>query len=239
MSLGPLVMFAVGLNAYALLLIYLRSWAYRVPVYRPMVKNFGLSVLPLVLFLAVTAVLVVTVGLTSRTLGIVVGVVGFAVWLLALPNSGYLITELNQNHRREDEDVPLWYDIIAVLTFAMSGVVNTVLGVLAAQITFTLALFGDSNAALRSAPVRAVPVVIIALVSVGIYLGRYLRLNSWDVRSPRRMWTKVREHFDSRAAVANFLLFCLTHTVFLALIYGLIAGPLLAAVADSPDLVDA
>ncbi|MFE3291724.1 DUF1361 domain-containing protein [Rhodococcus sp. NPDC059234] len=238
MSLGPLVMFAVGLNAYALLLIYLRAWVYRVPVYRPMVKNFWLSVLPLALFLAVTAVLVVTVGLTSRALGIVVGAVGFAVWLLALPNSGYLITELNQNHRRDDEDVPLWYDIIAVLTFAMSGVVNTVLGVLAAQITFTLALFGDSNAALRSAPVRAIPVVIIALVSVGIYLGRYLRLNSWDVRSPRRMWTKVREHFDSRASVANFLLFCLTHTVFLALIYGLIAGPLLAAVADSPDLVE-
>lgn len=237
MSLNTLLLFTIGLNAYALLLIYLRSWVYRVPVYRPMVKNFVLSVLPLALFLAVAIVLVLTVGLVSRALGIVVGAAGFAVWLLALPNSGYLITELNQNHRREDDEVPLWYDIIAVLTFAMSGVVNTVLGVLAAQLTFTLILFGDSNAGLRTAPVRAVPIVIILLVSIGIYLGRYLRLNSWDVRSPRRMWAALREHFDSRRAVGNFLLFCATHTVFLLLIYGLIAGPLLEAVAVTPDLV--
>ncbi|MFC7447833.1 DUF1361 domain-containing protein [Rhodococcus daqingensis] len=239
MSMGPLMLFTIGLNAYALLLIYLRSWIYRVPVYRPMVKNFWLSVLPLALFLVVVTVLVLTVGLVSQTLGIVIGAAGFVIWLLALPNSGYLITELNQNHRREDENVPLWYDIIAVLTFAMSGVVNTVLGVLAAQLVFTLTVFGDSNAALRAAPVRATPIVIILLVSVGIYLGRYLRLNSWDVRSPRRMWAKIREHFDSRAAVGNFALFCATHTLFLLLIYGLIAGPLLEAVADSPDLVTA
>lgn len=237
MSLNTIVLFTIGLNAYALLLIYLRSWLYRVPVYRPMVKNFMLSVLPLAVFLAVAIVLVLTVGFVSRPLGIAVGTAGFAVWLLALPNSGYLITELNQSHRREDEEVPLWYDIIAVLSFAMSGVVNTVLGVMAAQLMITVMLFGDSNAALASVPARSTAVVIIALVSVGIYLGRYLRLNSWDVRSPRRMWTKVREHFDSRAAVGNFALFCLTHTVFLLLIYGLIAGPFLDAIANSPDLV--
>ncbi|MFD4468759.1 DUF1361 domain-containing protein [Rhodococcus sp. NPDC058505] len=237
MSAGTLLLYAIGLNLYALLLIYLRSWIYRAPVYRPMVKNFVLSALPLLILVVVLTVFVAASGLGARPVAIVVAVVGFVTWLLMLPNSGYLITELNLNHRRDHESVPLWYDIIAVLTFAMSGVVNTVLGVLAAQLVFTLAIYGDSNTALRSAPVQSVPVVLVALVSVGIYLGRYLRLNSWDVRSPRRMYGKVRDHFDSRSAWANFLLFCLTHTVFLLLIYGLIAGPLLDAVANSPDLV--
>ncbi|MFI8977387.1 DUF1361 domain-containing protein [Nocardia asteroides] len=227
MSLSLQISLAIALNVYALVMIYARSWIYRVPVYRPMVKNFFLSIAPLVLLVVAVATAVVVSGLLAPVAGVVVGVVGFVVWLLALPNSGYLITELNLNHRRENESVPLWYDIIAVLTFALSGVVNTVLGVFAAQIVFVLAVYGDDNAAVEALPVRLAAVAVIVLVSVGIYLGRYLRLNSWDVRSPARMAAKFREHFDSRTQLGNFALFCLTHSVFLLLIYGLVAGPVL------------
>jgi uncharacterized membrane protein len=237
-TLGPLLTFALGLNLYALALIFLRAWIYRVPVYRPMVKNFALSVLPLAIFVCALAIFVLVSGFVSPIAGWFVGAGAFALWLLALPNSGYLITELNLNHRRENDPVPLWYDIIAVLTLAMSGVVNSVLGVLAAQLTLTITVFDDSNAAVGYPLSRASVVVLTALVSIGIYLGRYPRFNSWDVRSPSRMWRKLSDHFDSRAAWVNFALFCVTHTVFLLLIYGLIASPMLELIADSPDLVD-
>lgn len=228
---GQLQLYVVALNAYALLLIFARSWIYRVPVYRPMVKNFWLSILPLVLL----AALVVVVGVTtdvSHGLGVAVAIVGGLIWLLALPNSSYLITELNLNHRREGEPVPLWYDIIAVLTFAMSGVVNMAVSVLLVQIGFVAVFLDDSDAAVRSGPARLAALITILLVSVGIYLGRYLRLNSWDVKSPRRMWRKVADHFDSRAAIGGFVLFCATHTAFLWLMYGLLVGPLLTAVTN-------
>ncbi|GEM30930.1 hypothetical protein NN3_19370 [Nocardia neocaledoniensis NBRC 108232] len=130
------------------------------------------------------------------------------MWLLALPNSGYLITELNLNHRRADETVPLWYDIIAVSAFAMSGVINTVLGVFAVHLAFALTIYGESNQDLWDLPLRLLIGTLPLLVSVGIYFGRYLRLNSWDVRSPVRMWAKLRQHFDSRAVLGNFVLFC-------------------------------
>ncbi|MFD4180926.1 DUF1361 domain-containing protein [Rhodococcus sp. NPDC058514] len=225
MSFSLQVQLAVALNIYALVMILARSWIYRVPVYRPMLKNFVLSVLPLILLVAAVALAALASGLVSPILGVAVGVVGFLAWLLALPNSGYLITELNLNHRRENESVPLWYDIISVLTFAMSGVINTVLGILAAQFAFVLAVYGDDNEAVEALPVRAVGVIVIVLVTVGIYLGRYLRLNSWDVRSPTRMWTKFREHFDGWPQIGNFALFCLTHTLFLLIVYGIVAGP--------------
>lgn len=235
MSVGVLLPFVVGLNVYALALIYLRSWLYRVPVYRPMVKNFVLSVLPLVIFAIGLMVVALIAGTLSRGLGIAAAIVVFVVWLLALPNSSYLITELNLNHRRENESVPLWYDIISVLSFAMSGIVNTVLAVLVAQLVLVVAVYGDNGAAVNGTTSVVLVVVVTALVSVGIYLGRYLRLNSWDVRSPARMVAKVREHFDTRAAWGNFALFCLTHTVFLLLVYGLIAGPLLESLAHTAN----
>ncbi|MFC6010277.1 DUF1361 domain-containing protein [Nocardia lasii] len=227
-----LLLLTAALNAYALLLIYLRSWLYRVPVYRPMVLNFFLSLLPLAILAGVVVVTAVVHLIAPIWVTITVGAAGLLVWLLALPNSSYLITELNLNHRREDDPVPLWYDIVAVLSFAMSGVVNMVVCVFVVQLGFVIAIFGDSdNAAMRGGWALLLAVLIIVAVSVGIYLGRYLRLNSWDVRSPHRLWAKVREHFDSVAALGNFALFCVCHTIFLWLMYSLIVGPLIDAVA--------
>ncbi|GGK38342.1 DUF1361 domain-containing protein [Nocardia camponoti] len=226
-----LFLYVVGFNIYALGLIYLRGWLYQVPVYRPMVLNFFLSVLPLGILLVTLVVAGLADELAGRWAGIAVAAVGLLAWLLALPNASYLITELNLNHRREDDSVPLWYDIIAVLSFAMSGVVNTVFNVLLVQIGFVVAFFGDDDdRAMEGAPAAALAILIIAAVSVGIYLGRYLRLNSWDVRSPRRMWTKVATHFDSWSAVGSFALFTAMYTIFLGLMYGLIVGPLVASI---------
>ncbi|MEU1428070.1 DUF1361 domain-containing protein [Nocardia sp. NPDC005746] len=85
---------------------------------------------------------------------------------------------------------------------------------------------------MHSVAARALVVVIVLAVSVGIYLGRYLRVNSWDVQAPQRLRATPAEHFDSTAAVGRFAFFCVTHTIFLCLMYGLMAGPLVDSITN-------
>lgn len=82
-----------------------------------MLWNIWLSVVPLGVLLTgwLSATLLL---LVARPGAYVVLIVTGVVWLL-LPNSSYLITELNQSHRRENDVVPLWYDIILVITLAL------------------------------------------------------------------------------------------------------------------------
>ncbi|MEU1208077.1 DUF1361 domain-containing protein [Nocardia sp. NPDC005825] len=228
-----LLLYVLGLNAYALLLIFLRARIYRVPVYRPMLWNFFLSIVPLGILLSLIVVTGLVDVATNRGIAIAVGAAGLLIWLLLLPNSSYLITELNLNHRWPNDPVPLWYDIVAVLSFALAGVVNLVLSVLIVQMGVVIAFFGDADdGAMHSTAARVLVVLIVLAVSVGIYLGRYLRVNSWDVRAPQRVRDTLAEHFDSTAAVGRFAFFCVTHTIFLCLMYGLMAGPLVDSITS-------
>ncbi|GAB3149428.1 hypothetical protein GCM10027058_11740 [Microbacterium neimengense] len=98
----------VLLNAYAALLIVLRAKVYRVPLYRPMLVNIGLSLAPVALAFVglVGFILVVPAALSLGALSaalpvtaiwIYLGIATLA-WLVFFPNSIYLITELNFSH---------------------------------------------------------------------------------------------------------------------------------------------
>ena len=53
-----------------------------------------------------------------------------------------------------------------------------------------------------------------------MYLGRSVRLNSWDVRHPRSLVTKVaRRTCASPAPSGNALGFTLLHALFLGIMY--------------------
>ncbi len=94
-----------------------------------------------------------------------------AVWLAFLPNAPYILTDLV--HLRERPPVPFWYDLAMLLSGAgvglLAGYVSLadVQGVLARRWSATLAW--------------AISVAVLFLSAFGIYLGRVLRWNSWDV----------------------------------------------------------
>ncbi len=214
---------ALFLNLYAAGLVVLRARAWGVPVYRPMLLNIGLSFVPVLLALLVPAGFL-GVGLLAEAGTVPGGVLVVAlwlflllaagVWLLAFPNSAYLITELNLSHRRDDDPVPLWYDIVATLTLTVSGLANAVVGL--GLIHFSLLLLTDAEG-VPAWSWLAVGAVLL-LGAFGIYLGRYVRLNSWDVRHPGSLLGKVATHLREAGAgqVAGFVV---THAVLLAAVY--------------------
>lgn len=225
--LTSLVVGGAGMNALALALVLLRAPAFRTRLYRPMLVNLGLSVAPLVVLLVALVVTALAAGFVSVGVGVVLGVVLGLVWLLLLPNSGYLVTELNLSHRRPGEDVPMWYDVALVISLAMSGVLNTVLGVLVAQVEYVLLRYGDVAAPLESAGARALVAVVLVLVALGMYLGRYVRLNSWDVRHPSSLVRKVTDHVRATGVVQP-VAFTVVYAAFFALMYLVVAGPVIA-----------
>lgn len=233
----PLLMLLAGaaaLNLFALALVLLRAPIYRVPVYRPMLLNVVLSLAPAVV-LGLTFGTLVLVGplVHGPFLPLAVIVAGGLVWLLLLPNSAYLITELNFSHRRTDDPVPLWFDIVGTLALALSGIVNTLLNVVPAQVIYLILRYGDTPAATAVATSGAdswvAVAVILLLVFFGIYLGRHIRFNSWDLVRPTRFVSILVRHFRQPGRVTEAAGFCALHTILFGILYAMIALPLATA----------
>src|SRR5262245_21880173 len=94
-----------------------------------------------------------------------------ALWLLFLPNAPYLITDII--HLRQHRSVPLWYDLITLVAFAWTG---SFLGLVSLYLMQMLVRKTVGNAASWLFVIAA-----LTLNGFGIYFGRFLRWNSWDV----------------------------------------------------------
>jgi uncharacterized membrane protein len=222
----------VLLNVYALALVLLRAPLFRVPVYWPMVLNIGLSVAPAaVLGIGVATIAGVITLYPNRLLLFALIAVVAVVWVLLLPNAAYLVTELNFSHRRDDDPAPLWYDIVMVLALALSGVLNTLSNVLLVQLGYVLIVRPNDDDPYRQPDSWALVAVALVLVTVGIYLGRYVRFNSWDLLHPWSFVRKLAEHFRVPDRLRTLAGFVVVHTLFFGLLYLLIVAPVMLLVA--------
>ena len=97
-----------------------------------------------------------------------------AIWLLFLPNAPYILTDLF--HLKMRENSPLWFDLILVLSFALTGMM-----VFFKSLKDMLALLSDR---INPFYMTIITPCLFWLVSYGLYLGRYLRFNSWDIVHP-------------------------------------------------------
>ena len=105
-----------------------------------------------------------------------------AGWLLFLPNAPYILTDLF--HYRSRPPVPTWYDLGLLLSFAGTGLLAGYLSLADVQQVVRR----------RSGPLAgwALAVGTLFLSGFGIYLGRYLRWNSWEiVTSPEALLRDV------------------------------------------------
>ena len=95
-----------------------------------------------------------------------------ALWLLFFPNAPYILTDL-VHLRHPRPDVPLWFDTLLINWFAWTGLL---LGIVSLFLMHNVV----SKAFGRIAGWIFV-FIVGTLCSVGIYIGRFLRWNSWDV----------------------------------------------------------
>jgi uncharacterized membrane protein len=95
----------------------------------------------------------------------------FLAWLLFIPNSFYIITDLFHLHFREG--FSRWFDLILIFTFAWSGLL---LGIVSVS---RMMMIVQHRFAIKHELVFLLP--LMGVIAWGVYIGRFMRFNSWDV----------------------------------------------------------
>jgi uncharacterized membrane protein len=140
-----------------------------------------------------------------------------ALWLLFLPNAHYIFTDLI--HLTNRFHFNFWVDLAVILSCALTGLVLGFISLFLMQSIVTQRCGGRVGWMFVAATV--------GLSSFGIYLGRFLRFNSWDIiAKPGELYQGITSfatgqahphHFAFLALFAVFLfvgyvmLYALTH----------------------------
>ncbi len=106
----------------------------------------------------------------------------FCLWLLFLPNAPYILTDIL--HLPRAPQAPAWYDLALLLSCSGTGLLMGYLSLIDVQ----------GLVSKNFSPIMGwiFAVTTLLLSGFGIYLGRFLRWNSWDViTSPTLMLTLV------------------------------------------------
>jgi uncharacterized membrane protein len=137
-------------------------------------------------------------------------VIALAAWLLFIPNSFYIITDLF--HLTHIESAPMWFDLLLIFSFAWNGIICGIISLRRVEIITTL---------LRGKGFSIFLVfVVMWLNAFGIYIGRFLRYNSWDI---------ISDPFSLAAEIVNMVIhpfqngyawgMTLCYSVFITFIY--------------------
>lgn len=144
--------------------------------YRFMLWNLFLAVIPLGLSLGLMRI---------RQLSLATPLLG--VWLLFFPNAPYVLTDLlHLNAHRAS--VPRWLDLVMLLSFAL---VSLWLGFQSLRLVqhWFARRFSHATG-------WCVAFTSLGLSGFGVYLGRFLRWNSWDILSrPQKLLRDVIQPF--------------------------------------------
>lgn len=92
-------------------------------------------------------------------------------WLLFFPNAPYILTDIF--HLKLNFSLPIWYNFVLIFSFAWTGLMFGMFSLL----DFEKILLNIFNKYF----VWTVTTVILFLTSFGVYIGRYMRKNSWDI----------------------------------------------------------
>ncbi len=95
----------------------------------------------------------------------------FLVWLVFFPNSLYIFTDLF--HLRWQSAFPIWFDFILITSFAWTGFMFGLISLFDIE-KFFINFVSQAN-------VNIILAVLLFIGSFGVYIGRFLRWNSWDV----------------------------------------------------------
>jgi uncharacterized membrane protein len=154
----------IALSAFSIALLLVRVKITQSVFYMFLIWNLFLAYTPL----AVSLLIISSRRITSRWYCLAPALMA---WLLLLPNAPYLITDFV--HLKKETPVPVWFDVLLLASFTFSGIL---IGLASMKNIYLLL------SARFSRRISGISMMIICLLSgFGLYLGRFLRYNSWDV----------------------------------------------------------
>jgi len=136
-------------------------------------------------------------------------------WLLFWPNAPYLVTDLI--HLDARPPVPLWFDALLLFSFAWTGILLAIL---------SLRLMEDQwRERLGARRARAATWLALLAGCVGIFLGRVLRWNSWELFTrPQQLLTDLLELLSSPSQLQGAIAMSGAFFLFLAAAYASVPG---------------
>jgi uncharacterized membrane protein len=126
-----------------------------------------------------------TIALDRKQVYILIPVAAF-LWLIFFPNAPYILTDF-QHLAGKWRDLPVWYDVMMLIWFAFTGVLLGMVSLFMMQ-EIVRREFGRWVG-------WGFVAVVAALSAAGIYAGRFLRWNSWDIfDNPKGMLLLTVQH---------------------------------------------
>jgi uncharacterized membrane protein len=167
-------------NKYRLMMFFLLAGAtvFSVAIWRVRAEFSGTGRYAFLiwnLFLAwipfIIAYFTYTLTLNRKWIYVVIPIAAF-FWLIFFPNAPYILTDF-QHLAYTASDLPVWYDVMMLIWFAFTGLLLGMVSLFLMQ-EIMRREFG-----------RWVGWTFVALVTsltgAGVYVGRFLRWNSWDI----------------------------------------------------------
>jgi uncharacterized membrane protein len=123
---------------------------------------------------------------TARNFSAIAQNVLLLVWLLFLPNAPYIITDIV--HLPQHTSSEPWLNIIVLFSFALNGLLYGIFSILILKKQFL-------PETIKPLVGTSVLLVISAISAFGVYIGRFLRWNSWSVLThPLDLATESAQH---------------------------------------------
>ncbi len=143
-------------------------------------------------------------------------------WLVFFPNAPYILTDF-QHLSQVTDGIPVWYDVILLIWFAWTGLLLGMVSLYLMQ-EIVARMLGSVSSWLFV-------IIVTGLSSFGIYVGRFLRWNSWDawnrpIPLAHDIWEEIRHPLANKEVFGFTIMFTLLFLfIYLALVvFGNLTG---------------
>ncbi|MCL6458104.1 MAG: DUF1361 domain-containing protein [Gorillibacterium sp.] len=167
--------------------------------------NFFLAWLPIVFMLLLDLAYTLKQGLLRRGLILTFG----ALWLFFYPNAPYLVTDMlhvfaNYSfdpNQRFWGNIEFWQHLLALFFVALLGLMLGAIALFSVQ-----SLVRKSLGRIWS---WVFVTIVLLLSSFGVYAGRFLRWNSWDLATgPTGLFRELKNLVGEQGQAGDMWLFC-------------------------------
>ena len=137
--------------------------------------------------------------------------VSAAAWLLFFPNAPYILTDF-QHLSVVTDGIPVWYDVILLVWFAWTGLLLGIVSLYLMQ-EIIMGMLGKVVSWLFV-------IAVIIMSSFGVYVGRFMRWNSWDAwKNPIPLLLDIWEQVRHPLANKDTYIFTMIFSMLVLFIY--------------------